>query len=160
MSSSVIQDPSEACENLYGNAVSKSECVANMYNNAEENADAEENANQNQYQQYEYNGNGNANGNNYLPEGYDMVYSENIEDVCATVLQLEANLANREWSNPFAGDTFQKLFGNQNGLSGGAIAGIVIAVIAAIAAAATVFKKKTETKTDLEEPVFQGGDLS
>ena len=42
--------------------------------------------------QYEYNGNANAEGNNYnyAPEGYDMVYSEDIADVCGTILELEA----------------------------------------------------------------------
>mmetsp|Transcript_11957 Transcript_11957/g.17175 ORF Transcript_11957/g.17175 Transcript_11957/m.17175 type:complete len:526 (-) Transcript_11957:116-1693(-) len=150
-------DPSEACENLYENAYSKSDCMANMYNYQGEEAEEDANANNNNYNQYEYNGNA-ANGNNYLPEGYDMVYSEDIADVCGTILELEANLANSAWMNPFQGDTFQKLFQN-NGLSGGAIAGILIAVIAAIAAVAMIFKKK-ETKTDLEEPVFQGGDLS
>lgn len=131
--------------------------MANMYNYQDEEAEEDANANNNNYNQYEYNGNA-ANGNNYLPEGYDMVYSEDIADVCGTILELEANLANSAWMNPFQGDTFQKLFQN-NGLSGGAIAGILIAVIAAIAAVAMIFKKK-ETKTDLEEPVFQGGDLS
>lgn len=139
-------EPSEACETLYGNAVSKSDCQANNYNNQNQN---------NEQGQYEYGGNNAA-----VPEGYDIAYSEDIADVCGTILELEANMA-KGFSNPFSGDTWSSLFGNENGLSGGAIAGIVIAVIAAIAAAAFVFSKNQKPKNaDLEEPVFQGGALS
>lgn len=164
-------EPSEACENLYENAVSKSDCMANMYQEAEEQAEQEQEEGQNYYNnQYQYNGEGAegeegqqyGNGYAYVPEGYDMIYSEDIADVCGNILQLEANMENSGWTNPFSGKTFQELFLN-SGLSGGAIAGIVIAVIAVIAAIAAASKKKideTKKKSELEEPVFQGGDLS
>ncbi len=168
---SSLQEPSEACENLYENAVSKSDCMANMYQEAEEQAEQEQEQGQNYYNnQYQYNGEGAegeegqqyGNGYAYVPEGYDMIYSEDVADVCGNILELEAKMENRGWTNPFSGKTFQELFLN-SGLSGGAIAGIVIAVIAVIAAIAAASKKKideTKKKSELEEPVFQGGDLS
>lgn len=131
-------DASEACQNLYGNAVSKQQCA---YGNANRKLQDNEN---NQY--------------SYVPEGYDFAYSEDLYDVCKTIFSNESKYA-KGGTNPFQGTSFAEMFGLNSGLSGGAIAGIVIAVIAVAAAVAVAIKKKTEKKTDLEEPVFQGGSL-
>ena len=134
-----LQDASEACQNLYGNSVSKKECFYGGNQGRKLQEDEE--------QQYA----------GYLPSGYDLFYSEDLHDVCSTIF---ANEAHASKMNPFEGDSFATLFGLENGgLSGGSIAGIVIAVLAVVAVAAVVIKKKTEKKTDIEEPVFQGGVL-
>jgi len=146
-------DPSEACANLFENSISKTDCLGDNNNN---------NYNNNYY----YNTYNNYNNNNRNLEDYDMDYSEDLEDVCGKVLELEQNLLGNSWYNPYTGISFTSLFPNlfeknfNTPLSAGAIAGIVVGAVAVAAAVAAVVVSKNKKKSDLEEPVFQGGALN
>jgi hypothetical protein len=151
----LLQDPSEACANLFENSISKTDCLGDNNNN-----------NNNNYYYY-YNNNNDANNNNNRNlEDYDMDYSEDLEDVCGKVLELEQNLLSNSWYNPYTGISFTSLFPNlfeknfNTPLSAGAIAGIVVGAVAVAAAVAAVVVSKNKKKSDLEEPVFQGGALN
>ena len=134
-----LQEPSEACETLIEESISKTNCEAANYNN------------------YDYNGDNQAE----VPAGYDMYYSENLDDTCSKIFTLEQQIKNGSGFNPFSSDTFGSLFlSSANGLTPGAIAGIFIGLFAVIAAAAFAINKSKKGKSDLEEPVFQGGALS
>jgi ABC-type uncharacterized transport system fused permease/ATPase subunit len=124
--------------------------------------------NNNNNNNYYYNNNNNDanNNNNRNLEDYDMDYSEDLEDVCGKVLELEQNLLSNSWYNPYTGISFTSLFPNlfeknfNTPLSAGAIAGIVVGAVAVAAAVAAVVVSKNKKKSDLEEPVFQGGALN
>ena len=134
-----LQEPSEACATLIEESISKTNCEAANYNN------------------YDYNGDNQAE----VPAGYDMNYSEDLDDTCSKFFTLEQQIKNGSSFNPFSSDSFGSLFkSSANGLTHGAIAGIFIGLFAVIAAAAFAINKSKKGKSDLEEPVFQGGALS
>ena len=90
-----------------------------------------------------------------------MNYSEDLDDTCSKIFTLEQQIKNGSSFNPFSSDSFGSLFKiSANGLTHGAIAGIFIGLFAVIAAAAFAINKSKKGKSDLEEPVFQGGALS
>ena len=87
------------------------------------------------------------------------IYSNNIEDVCGTVMQIEDALYQETYVNPYTGVSFSEMEKrNSKSLSGAAIFGITVLVAAAVVAAFSV-GRFTRSKTELEEPVFQGGAL-
>ncbi len=161
-----LQEPSEACTTLFEYSISRTECEANNANNENNYANNENNyANNAEYENEEENS---ANAN----YGYDLTYGDELADSCAKLFELEDSILSQKYYNPFSGMSFASLFQNgknwfqsQNGnLSDGAIAGIAIAVVAVVAAAVaaivSAISSSKKKKSDLEEPVFQGGALS
>ena len=124
-------EPSEACGELFEYSISEYQC-----NNG------------NQYNQYN-------NNNEAAEEGNEWANQQNIAADCAEIFELQAALMNGSFMNLFTGQSYF----DQNGLSSGAIAGIAIIVIAVIGAGVAL-ALKSKKKSELEEPVFQGGSLS
>jgi hypothetical protein len=90
-----------------------------------------------------------------------MIYSDDIEEVCGTIVAIEEALAEETYVNPYTGTPFSVMSESAaNRLSSGAIIGIAALVGATIAAAGFALGKFTRTKSELEEPVLSGGTLT
>jgi len=113
-------------------------------------------------------------GEQVTDEGYsyDLAYGEDdldIEEVCAVVKRMEnAGEYFNAYDSSTSGTWYKRdkkgkiIVESQNqGLSGGAIFGVIVAVAAAVGGAAFVMMKKKKKKGDIAESAeYQGGSLS
>eukprot|EP00984_Skeletonema_dohrnii_P013520 scaffold5595_cov71-Skeletonema_dohrnii-CCMP3373.AAC.5 len=140
------ENESEFCENLLAESISKDDCAADGNYNYQNQGEGED-------------------MNEYAADEAEestgvMIYSDDIEEVCGTILAIEEALVEETYVNPYTGTPFSVMSESAaNRLSSGAIIGITALVAAIIAAAGFALGKFTRTKSELEEPVFQGSPL-
>eukprot|EP00985_Skeletonema_marinoi_P002385 scaffold996_cov107-Skeletonema_marinoi.AAC.1 len=144
-------DDYDFCEDLLAESISKDDCDADgnyQYQNQGEEEGEGEDMNEYAADAYE------AEGNTGV-----MIYSDDIQEACGTIVAIEEALVEKTYVNPYTGTPFSVMMASENSLSGGAIFGITALVAATVAAAGFAFGKFTRSKSELEEPVFQGGAL-
>ena len=140
------------CEDLLAESISKDDCAADGDYNYQ-NQGEEEGEDMNEYAADADEAEGNA-------DAGVMIYSDDIQEACGTIVAIEEALVEKTYVNPYTGTPFSVMVESAaNRLSGGAIFGITALVAATVAAAGFAFGKFTRSKSELEEPVFQGGAL-
>ena len=160
-------DDYDFCEDLLAESISKDDCDADgnyQYQNQGEEEGEGEDEYMNEYAADADEAEGNA-------DAGVMIYSDDIQEACGTIVAIEEALVEKTYVNPYTGTPFSEmleranslsngLFASARDLSSGAIIGITALVFATFAAVGFAMGKCTRTKSELEEPVLSGGTLT
>jgi len=95
---------------------------------------------------------------------YDMEDADELEQACAKVVSFNGKYTNY-YDSATSGSVHTRKRGSlvtnaSTGLSGGAITAIVLVCAAVAGAAVRILKDKKEKASALQEPMYQGGQMS